>query len=272
MSQVLLWLLVRPSSDPDDNACAACISTVLMVYLQLPLPADNIRIPIEDTIGHYRTPTRRVTLCSAIRCARLRRKVTAIRRLERQRRGEVPSLAHGFVDITSNYYTGYHTTGKRAGQKRFSSSTNDRLDNAKRLRKSEVTSVSNVDVDDDMQDSEGFADVVDSDEEASPPNNLSQDIHEKVEIFLNLDYAATKLPRYNDWEFWDLPECHASYCDLNFDHEQVWPLTWHSTAVTWFVVFLICGIPIGSFHTQVMRMLHRWPNGKSKFGAIFCAD
>ena len=103
---------------------------------------------------------------------------TATRRLERQRRGEVPSLAHGFVDITSNYYTGYYTTCK----KRFSSSTNNRLDNAKRLRRSEVTSVSNVDVDDEMQGSEGFANVVDSDEEASPPNNLSDDIREQVEI------------------------------------------------------------------------------------------
>ena len=135
---------------------------------------------------------RRVILCSAIRCARLRRKVTATRRLERQRRGEVPSLVHGFVDITSNYYTGYYTTCK----KRSSSSTNNRLDNAKRLRSSEVTSVSNVDVDDEMQDSEGFANVIDSDEEASPPNNLPDDIREQVYIFLNFDKADTKTPSY----------------------------------------------------------------------------
>ena len=129
----------------------------------------------------------------------------------------MPSLVHGFVDITSNYYTGYYAICK----KRCSSSNINRLDNAKRLRRSEVTNVSDVDVDGGMQDSEGFADVVDSDEEASPPNTLSDDMREQVEIFLNLDKAATKLPDYLEWKNCDSSDSHANYRDLNFDDPEV---------------------------------------------------
>ena len=99
--------LIRHSFEVADNTCSSCGGNIIVVRLTLPLPADNILIPIEETRGHWRAAMRRVTLCAAIRTARETRRITATRRLERQRRGEVPPLAHGYVDITSNYYTGY---------------------------------------------------------------------------------------------------------------------------------------------------------------------
>ena len=72
-----------------------------MVRITLPLPADQILIPIEETRGHWRATMRRVTIGAAIRIACETRRITATRRLERQRRGEVPTLAHGYVGITS---------------------------------------------------------------------------------------------------------------------------------------------------------------------------
>ena len=133
--------LVRPSPNIDDNECAACNCNIMIVHFKLPLPADNIRVPVEETRGHWSASLRRVTVGSNIRVARIMRRITASRRLERQRRGEVPPLAPGVVDVSSNYYTGYLSA---VGTKRSFAfgSTND----AKRIRKSQLASVSEDDI------------------------------------------------------------------------------------------------------------------------------
>ena len=155
---------------------------------------------------------------SNIRRARVRRRITASRRLERQRRGEVPALAPGFVEVSSNYYTGYHSA---VGTKRafaFGLTTE-----AKRSRKSQVASVSDDD-NEEPCDSEGFAAVADSEDEQ--PNNymLSEEMREQVEIFLNLQKAQEKAQDYFQFESWDSPECYALYRDLNYDNPDVLPV------------------------------------------------
>ena len=162
----------------------------MIVHLKLPLLAVNTRVPVEETRGHWSALLRRVTVGSNIRRAGIRRKITASRRLERQRRGEVPALAPGFVDVLSNYYTGYHSA---VGTKRsfaFGSTTD-----AKRSRKSDVASVSDDD-NEEPCDSEGFAAVADSEDEQ--PNNymLSEEMREQVEIFLNQQKAQENAQDY----------------------------------------------------------------------------
>ena len=113
--------LVRPSADPADNTCMDCGGSAFIVRLTMPLPADTIIIPLEESRGHWRTSMRRVTLSSAVRAARGARRTTATRRLERQRRGEVPPLVQGYVDVTFNYYTAYSTSSSSI--RRLSSGT-----------------------------------------------------------------------------------------------------------------------------------------------------
>ena len=106
---------------------------------------------------------RRVTLGSAIRNARSARRIMAARRLERQRRGEVPPLVPGYVDVTFNYYTAY--TSASSSSKRLSSGTiKHHLKQSKRPRTSELRSVSEIDIAHDIQDEDGFAEIDNSDE------------------------------------------------------------------------------------------------------------
>ena len=90
----------------------------------------------------------------------------------------MPALAPGFVDVSSNYYTGYHSAVGTKRSSAFGSATE-----AKRSRKSQVASVS----DDDNEEpcnSEGFAAAADFEDEQ--PNNymLSEEMREQVEFFL----------------------------------------------------------------------------------------
>ena len=89
----------------------------------------------------------------------------------------MPPLAPGFVDVSSNYYTGYLSA---VGTKRSSAfgSTNE----ATRSRKSQLASVSEVD-NEEPCDSEGFAAVLDSEDEQPKDYMLSEDMREKVEAF-----------------------------------------------------------------------------------------
>ena len=61
--------LVRPSPYIDDNKCAACNGDVMIVHLKLPLLADNTRVLVEETSGHWSASLRRVTVGSNIRNA-----------------------------------------------------------------------------------------------------------------------------------------------------------------------------------------------------------
>ena len=145
----------------------------MIVHPKLPLQADVTCVPAKETNGLWSTPLNQVTVGSNIRRARIGRRLNASRRLERQRRGEV--LVHGFVDITSKWYTGYHTS---AGTKRSSAS--------------DLFVDANSDADsEEPYDSEVFAAVGDSDDE--PPNKLSEEMREQVEMFLNLQKAADEL-------------------------------------------------------------------------------
>ena len=128
-----------------------CSGTALVVRLTMPLPADIKNIPWEESRGHWRAAMRRVSLNSAVRSAREARRTMATRRLERQRRGEVPSLVPGYVDVTSNYYTAYSTSS--SSSKRRSSGIIKRHLKSKRPRASELPSVSEIDIVHDMQDS-----------------------------------------------------------------------------------------------------------------------
>ena len=127
---------------------------------------------------------RRVTLCSAVRTGREARRTTANRRLEKQRRGEVPPLVNGYVDVTCNYYTAYNSSSSVI--RRLSSGILKHHLKAKRPRASELRSVSEIDIVNDIHDSEGFSDIVNSDDEASPPDDLPESMLKQVEAYLNL--------------------------------------------------------------------------------------
>ena len=135
--------------------------------------------------------------------------------MERQRRGEVLALAPGFVDVSSNYYTGYHSAVGTKRSSAFGSTTE-----AKRSRKSQVASVSDDD-NEEPCDSEGLAAVADSEDE--PPNNylLFEEMREKIKTFINLQKAQEKAQDYFQFESWDSPECYALYRDLNYDDPDV---------------------------------------------------
>ena len=92
--------LVQPTPSIEDNKCAACGGGILIVHLKLPLPADETFVPLEEKNGLWSTLLNQVTVGSNIRRARIGRRLNAFRRLERQRRGEVPALVLRFVDIT----------------------------------------------------------------------------------------------------------------------------------------------------------------------------
>ena len=162
---------------------------------------------------------RRVTLCSAVRTAREARRTTATRRLERQRRGEVPPLVHGYVDVTSNYYTAYNSSSSVI--RRLSSGTLKHHLKAKRPRASELRSVSEIDIVNDIQDSEGFADIVNSDDEASPPDDLPESMLKQVEAYLDLRLTSDSMPNYLDWDELDAPGQHDKLRLLDLNHEDV---------------------------------------------------
>ena len=145
----------------------------------------------------------------------------ATRRLERQRRGEVPSLVPGYVDITSNYYTDY--TNPSSSSRRLSSGTiKHHLKHSKRPRSSNPRSISEVDIAHDahdMQDSDGFADIHESDEEASPPEDLPPDMLHQVQAYLDLTIATNQMQDYIEWNELDASWKNNAlrHVDLNDD-------------------------------------------------------
>ena len=148
---------------------------------------------------------RRVTLNSAVRNAREARRTMATRRLARQRRGEVPSLVPGYVDVTSNYYTAYSTSS--SSSKRLSSGIIKRhLKHFKRPRSSELQSVSEIDIGHDMQGSEGFADIENSDDEVSPPEELPDSMLKQVHAYFDLHLTTESMPDYMEWDELDAPD------------------------------------------------------------------
>ena len=50
-----------------------------------------------------------------------------------------------------------------------------------------------------MQDSDGFADIEESDEEASPPEDLPPEMLHQVQAYLDLTIATNQMPDYLDW-------------------------------------------------------------------------
>ena len=132
--------IVQPTPSIDDNKCAACGFNILIVHLKLLLEAYETCVPAEEAKGLWSTHLNQVTVGSNIRRARIARRLIASRRLERQRRREVPALVLGFVDITSNWYTGCNIS---AVTKR--SSASDLTADAKRSRRSPSTSTSITD-------------------------------------------------------------------------------------------------------------------------------
>ena len=132
---------------------------------------------------------RRATVGSAIRNARSARRIMAARRLERQRRGEVPPLVPGYVDVTSNDYTAY-TTASPSSKRPSPGTIKHHLKQSKRSRASELRSVSEIDIAHDMQDEHGFAEIDNSDEEASPPEDLPPSMLHQVQAYLDLQITA----------------------------------------------------------------------------------
>ena len=71
----------------------------MIVHLRVPLPADETRVPVEEHNCLWTILVKEVAVGSNIRRATIKLKWQATRRLERQRRGEVPNLAVGFIDV-----------------------------------------------------------------------------------------------------------------------------------------------------------------------------
>ena len=128
-------------------------------------------------------------------------------------------MAHGYVDVTSNYYTAYCPSSSVI--KRPSSGIRKRHLKAKRSRGSELKSISEIDTNNDIQDSEGFADIVNSDDEASPPDDLPETMLKQVEAYFNLLRTSDDIPDYLDWDELDTPEQHEKVRHLDRDHEDV---------------------------------------------------
>ena len=75
---------------------------VMAVQIKLGLPADEARVPIEDPAPHWRNPVKETTVGANICTACFLRSRPASRRLERKRRGEVPTFSPGLYDSASN--------------------------------------------------------------------------------------------------------------------------------------------------------------------------
>ena len=133
---------------------------VMTVQNKLGLPADEARVPIEDPAPHWRNPVKETTVGANICKASFLRSRPASRRIERQRRGEVPTLSLGFYDSASNWYS--KLLMRSAGEKRSSASSVS-VD-PKRCRLSPSTSRSHSD-DDAASIGSGFAVVADSEDE-----------------------------------------------------------------------------------------------------------
>ena len=65
-------------------------------------------------------------------------------------------------------------------------------------------------------DSKGFAVVGDSDDEPPKNFNLFEELHEQVEIFLNLQKAQDKFQDYFRFESWESPQRYVLYRDISF--------------------------------------------------------
>ena len=83
---------MQPIVNIEDNECA-CGGDILIVHLRALLPADETLVLVEENNGVWSIPPKEVAVGSNIRRANIRRTRQATRRFERQRRGEVPTLA-----------------------------------------------------------------------------------------------------------------------------------------------------------------------------------
>ena len=215
--------LVKASKNHSDYACNKCGGSAIIVRITVPLPAGNHSIPWNGSKGHWRASMRRATVVSAIRNSRGARRIMVTRRLERQRRGEVPSLVPGYVDITSNYYTAY-TTPSSSSRRLSSGTIKYHLKHSKRPRTSDPRSVSEVDIAHDahdMQDSDGFADIEESDEEASPPEDLPPEMLHQVQAYLDLTIATNQMPDYLDWNELDAGWKNFAFRSVDLNDDRV---------------------------------------------------
>ena len=123
------------------------------------------------------------------------------------------------MHVTFNYYTAYSSSSSSI---RFlSSGTIKHHLKAKRPRASELRSVSEIDIVNDIQDSEGFADIVNSDDEASPPDDLPASMLKNVEAYFDLRLTAESMPNYLDWDELDSPGQNDRLRFLDLNHEDV---------------------------------------------------
>ena len=205
---------MQPTPSAEDNKCSRG-GDIMIVHLRVPLPADETRVPAEENNGLWSIPLKDFTVSSNIRRVNIARKRQATRRFERQRRGEVPTLALGFLDVSSNLYTGHRSS---TGTKR--SSASDVSIEAKRSRRSPSTSRSHSD-DEELSDNDGFAAVGDSDDEWPNTYKLSDDMRENVQFFLKLQKAADKFQDYFDFEACDSRKKYLMYRTLRFDNPDV---------------------------------------------------
>ena len=183
-----------------------------------PPPAPTIAKPVfakQQIEGCFCIPFKEVIADSNIRRANIARRRQATRCLARQRIGEVPTLAAGFVDSASNWYTGQRTS---TGTKR--SSASDVSVEAKRSRRSPSTSRSHSD-DEDLSDDDGLAAVGDSDDERPKNYKLSDDMREQVELFLDFNKTGLNLPSYWDFEAGNSRENYVVHWKLPFDDPDV---------------------------------------------------
>ena len=128
-------------------------------------------------------------------------------------------MVHGYVDVTSNYYTAYSTSSSSI--RRLSSGTIKHNLKSKRPRASELRSVSESDIVNDMQDIQGFADIENSDDEASPPDDLPASMLKQVEAYFDLRLTAESMPNYLDWDELDAPGQNDRLRFLDLNHEDV---------------------------------------------------
>ena len=72
-----------------------------------------------------------------------------------------------------------------------------------------------------MQDEDGFAEIDNSDEEASPPEDLPPSMLHQVQAYLDLQITAESMPNYMDWNEFDAPSKNDVLHSIDLNDDRV---------------------------------------------------
>ena len=72
-----------------------------------------------------------------------------------------------------------------------------------------------------MQDSEGFADIENSDDEASPPEELPESMLKQVHAYFDLHLTTESMPDYMEWDELDAPDKNNELRGKDLNEEKV---------------------------------------------------